>query len=222
MTLRAVASDDPLLPPRPRRYPCRAESGIVRDLVRFVSQGRRLWSSPLPDSLKCARRVPSTRSSKISVKKDPSKPPRETNGPVVKTGPTAGQNRSRNQDGTWRQKRSDAGQPKKSGCFLTTAACEYKGLPDDCYELQTLRRFRDDYLAATPRGRALIEEYYDVAPAIAHELSGTAALAEVWEVVASCVGKIDAGRNEEAKAAYVAMVERLAKAVSADAMTSTQ
>ena len=39
--------------------------------------------------------------------------PKDTHGPVVKTGPTAGQNRSRNQDGTWRKKRSDAGQPRK-------------------------------------------------------------------------------------------------------------
>lgn len=35
--------------------------------------------------------------------------PSETHGPIVKTGPTAGENRSRNQDGTWRKKRSDAG-----------------------------------------------------------------------------------------------------------------
>ena len=39
--------------------------------------------------------------------------PRDTGGPVVKTGPTAGQNRSRNQDGQWRRKRSDAGKPRK-------------------------------------------------------------------------------------------------------------
>lgn len=38
--------------------------------------------------------------------------PRDTGGPVVKTGPTAGQNRSRNKDGTWRKKRSDAGKPR--------------------------------------------------------------------------------------------------------------
>ena len=35
--------------------------------------------------------------------------PRETGGPVVKTGPTAGRNRSRNKNGAWRAKRSDAG-----------------------------------------------------------------------------------------------------------------
>jgi len=30
-------------------------------------------------------------------------------GPIVKTGPTRGQERSRNDDGRWRAKRSDAG-----------------------------------------------------------------------------------------------------------------
>lgn len=44
----------------------------------------------------------------MSEKKDPKKSPRETNGPVVKTGPTANNNRSRNNDGSWRKKRSDA------------------------------------------------------------------------------------------------------------------
>lgn len=38
--------------------------------------------------------------------------PRYTHGPLVKTGPTAGQNRSRNKDGSWRAKRSDAGKPR--------------------------------------------------------------------------------------------------------------
>lgn len=39
--------------------------------------------------------------------------PKDTHGPVVKTGPTAGQNRSRNKNGQWRRKRSDAGKPRK-------------------------------------------------------------------------------------------------------------
>lgn len=33
-------------------------------------------------------------------------------GPIVKTGPTAGQVRSRNNNGQWRAKRSDAGIPR--------------------------------------------------------------------------------------------------------------
>ena len=36
-------------------------------------------------------------------KKDHRSPPQETNGPVVATGPTAGQNRTRNKDGQWRK-----------------------------------------------------------------------------------------------------------------------
>lgn len=46
------------------------------------------------------------------TKKDHRKSPRETGGPVVKTGPTAGQNRSRNKSGEWTKKRSDAGKPR--------------------------------------------------------------------------------------------------------------
>lgn len=49
----------------------------------------------------------------ITPKKDYRKSPRETGGPIVKSGPTAGQNRSRNSNGQWRAKRSDAGKTRK-------------------------------------------------------------------------------------------------------------
>lgn len=39
--------------------------------------------------------------------------PNQTHGPIVKTGPTAGNNRTRRKDGPWRKKRSDAGKPRK-------------------------------------------------------------------------------------------------------------
>ena len=38
--------------------------------------------------------------------------PRDTHGPLVKTGPTARKVRSKNQDGQWRAKRSDAGKTR--------------------------------------------------------------------------------------------------------------
>lgn len=38
--------------------------------------------------------------------------PKDTGGPIVKTGPTSGNVRSRNQDGSWRAKRSDSGKPR--------------------------------------------------------------------------------------------------------------
>lgn len=143
----------------------------------------------------------------MSEKKDPSKSPRDTNGPVVKTGPTAGQNRSRNDDGSWRKKRSDAGEPrKKSGCFLSTAAFQFKGLPDDCQELETLRRFRDTYLSSSSEGAALVEHYYSIAPAIAAQLTEPAELEKVWKVISRCVEAIQANRHEQAMDEYRAMV----------------
>lgn len=41
--------------------------------------------------------------------------PKDTHGPIVKTGPTAGQVRSRNDNGIFRRKRSDAGTTRDTG-----------------------------------------------------------------------------------------------------------
>ena len=49
----------------------------------------------------------------MSEKKNPNESPKNTNGPVVKTGPTSGENRSRNKNGQWRAKRSDTGTTRK-------------------------------------------------------------------------------------------------------------
>ena len=51
-------------------------------------------------------------------------------------------------------------------CFLTTACVEAENLSDDCYELNTLRNFRDSYVRGLPEGDAIISEYYDIAPKI--------------------------------------------------------
>ncbi len=52
------------------------------------------------------------------------------------------------------------------GCFITTACCETLGLPDDCFELRMLRRYRDEVLATRPGGRQEIATYYRLAPLI--------------------------------------------------------
>jgi hypothetical protein len=52
------------------------------------------------------------------------------------------------------------------GCFITTACCETLGLPDDCFELRTLRRYRDEVLAKRPAGVEQIAAYYRLAPLI--------------------------------------------------------
>ena len=61
-----------------------------------------------------------------------------------------------------------------SGCFLTTAACEIIGLEDDCWELQSLRRFRDNWLQQQPDGVQDIAQYYAQAPAICEKLKSSA------------------------------------------------
>ncbi len=50
----------------------------------------------------------------------------------------------------------------KSGCYVAT--CVYGSY--DCAEVWTLRRYRDDTLAATRRGRAFIRFYYALSPTV--------------------------------------------------------
>lgn len=146
------------------------------------------------------------------------KSPKDTKGPIVKTGPTKGKNRSRNNDGKWRAKRSDAGKSRpskgnsgggKKGCFLTTAACELRGLADDCHELSVLRRFRDDVLVTSREGRALVEEYYRVAPRLVPLVEANAENDNVWQDIQSTVKHIETGDNLAAIATYRFMFERL-------------
>jgi hypothetical protein len=54
--------------------------------------------------------------------------------------------------------------PPPEGCFITAACCEVLGLGENCFELTSLRRYRDSVLAATPSGREAISDYYRVAP----------------------------------------------------------
>ncbi|MEI9905996.1 MAG: CFI-box-CTERM domain-containing protein [Asticcacaulis sp.] len=57
---------------------------------------------------------------------------------------------------------------------------ETLGLSDDCWELHTLRRFRDGPLAQTPQGRALTTRYYAHAPRLVAGINRRADAARVW------------------------------------------
>lgn len=64
---------------------------------------------------------------------------------------------------------TDTGDSWFKGCFITTAVCESQGKPDDCYELETLRKFRDTWLKENhPED---IEEYYKEAPKLVKALA---------------------------------------------------
>jgi hypothetical protein len=67
-----------------------------------------------------------------------------------------------------------------SECFLTTAAVNTVGLADDCWELATLRAFRDGPLQAMPGGAALSAGYYDRAPGIVRAISARPDAARLW------------------------------------------
>ena len=54
----------------------------------------------------------------------------------------------------------------QDGCFVTTAVCDSFDKPDDCFELLSFRRFRDEWLVTQPEGKGLIAEYYEIAPRI--------------------------------------------------------
>lgn len=139
--------------------------------------------------------------------------PKDTNGPIVKSGPTKGDNRSRNDDGTWRKKRSDAGKSRNkkegSGCFITTAVCSHRGLPDDCYELTVLRKFRDDYLLSSNEGSTLVSQYYKSAPDIARKLTKHQDLEFAWGKISECIKHIENKKYSEAIASYKNMFNAL-------------
>ena len=96
------------------------------------------------------------------------------------------------------------------GCFLTTAAVELRGEADDGATLTALRGFRDGYMGRTAERRALVAEYYAVAPAI---VAAIPAGDPEWERIAAeieaAVASIAAGADDEAFAIYTAMVRRL-------------
>lgn len=100
------------------------------------------------------------------------------------------------------------------GCFLTTACVEARDLPDDCYELQTLRDFRDNYVRHLPHGEETIREYYEIAPRIITRINDTANPAEVFEtmyerLVQKSIKLIEAGRKTEAFENYRLIVREL-------------
>lgn len=102
------------------------------------------------------------------------------------------------------------------GCYLTTACVDYKGLPDDCVELTTLRSFRDGYMSEKEQGRKDIEEYYKTAPSIVAAINGSKNPEIVYEelysdIILPCVEMIKSGQNDEAYEKYKTMVMTLKK-----------
>ena len=99
----------------------------------------------------------------------------------------------------------------KKFCYITTAVCETFSKPDDCYELNTFREYRDNYLMSLPEGADLIRQYYDVAPSIVKHIDERSdrslVYRGIWDTYLSpCLTMIEQGRNDDCRALYTDMV----------------
>ncbi len=65
---------------------------------------------------------------------------------------------------------------KKKGCYVAT--CVYGSY--DCPQVWTLRRYRDDTLAASWYGRAFIRLYYAISPALVRWFGKTEGFKKMW------------------------------------------
>ena len=99
------------------------------------------------------------------------------------------------------------------GCFITTAVCKYLGKNDNCEELTTLRKFRDEYMLSTEEGKKLVSQYYVEAPDIVTALeklptyykAGT--YRTLNNYITWAITHINLGNNEAAQNVYVTMFE---------------
>ena len=97
-------------------------------------------------------------------------------------------------------------------CFLTTAIVERRGIEaDGGPTLTALRRFRDGYMMKTPKRRALVAEYYELAPRIAAAIpQGHSDWDWIGGRIDAAIAAIYAGDEDGAFGIYAAMVRRLA------------
>ena len=90
------------------------------------------------------------------------------------------------------------------GCFLTMACCENKGLPDDCYELEVLRDFRDNYMMSEHYEE--VTRYYEQAPGIVAAVNRLPNAKFIWnetyDKIVIAVDMIERGEQEKAFELY--------------------
>ncbi len=101
-------------------------------------------------------------------------------------------------------------------CFITTAVCDSFGKPDNCYELTSFRKFRDGWLSWQTDGRALIAEYYEIAPRIVRHINSCDNAKEIYRSIwdnylQPCLTYIEQGSFAKCKETYIDMVRELAK-----------
>jgi len=99
-------------------------------------------------------------------------------------------------------------------CYITTAVCENLQAEDNCYELNILRKYRDQYLLSEKNGDRLIGAYYDIAPTIVTRIerqkNAKSIYKNLWKTyLKPCVTHIENNENEACKVLYTKMVKDL-------------
>lgn len=69
--------------------------------------------------------------------------------------------------------------------LLNNCLLRRKGLPDDCYELTTMRKYRDEILKQTNTGREIISFYYAEAPRIVKQINNSIKKKEICDWIYS-------------------------------------
>jgi hypothetical protein len=104
---------------------------------------------------------------------------------------------------------------EEDNCFITTACIRYYNLPDTCYQLQTLRSFRDNYLKNQKRGCKLIQQYYLIAPTLVKRLNQHPnkenIFRNLFHQINTACALIERAENPKAKKLYVKVVSNLLK-----------
>lgn len=102
---------------------------------------------------------------------------------------------------------------EEGNCFLTTSCVKYFGLADDCHELEILRKFRNDYLLKSSKGRKLVQQYYFIAPTLVKRLENDPnrknLFKEIYQEIKKACEAIENSEFEKAKIIYQQAVSRL-------------
>lgn len=108
-----------------------------------------------------------------------------------------------------------SGSSQSSGCYLTSACVDYYQKEDDCYELTTLRKLRDERLVYMEGGKELIEQYYEIAPQIVEKIDGSekrgAYYQYIYDRILACIDGYNQGDFAKSIDVYKEMVEYLKK-----------
>lgn len=68
-----------------------------------------------------------------------------------------------------------------SNCFLTTACVTHRGLADNCSELNTLRRLRQEHMCNNPEGEAMLQVYDRLGPELVNAIRSADNKEEILE-----------------------------------------